>query len=88
MRIAVDDFGAGHTSMSYLRRFPIDAIKVDRALIAEVEVNPESRALVRTLVQMGDAVGIAILAEGEAGGPASASIEQLLGGVVEVDPVG
>ena len=88
VRIAVDDFGAGHTSMSYLRRFPIDAIKVDRALIAEVEVNPESRALVRTLVQMGDAVGIAILAEGEAGGPASASIEQLLGGVVEADPVG
>ncbi|HEY6533655.1 MAG TPA: EAL domain-containing protein, partial [Acidimicrobiales bacterium] len=64
--IAVDDFGAGHTSMGYLRRLPIDAIKLDRALVAGLADSPETQALVRMLVAMGDELDVAILAEGVA----------------------
>jgi diguanylate cyclase (GGDEF)-like protein len=74
--IAVDDFGAGHSSLRYLRRFPLDAIKLDRALVRELADSPESRALVRTVVQVGDVLDVEILAEGA---PRPALAEVLLG---------
>jgi EAL domain-containing protein (putative c-di-GMP-specific phosphodiesterase class I) len=64
VRIAVDDFGTGYSSLAYLRRFPVDCIKIDRAFTNAVTTSPESKALIRTLVQLGKDLGLTTLAEG------------------------
>jgi diguanylate cyclase (GGDEF)-like protein len=64
VRIAIDDFGTGYSSLTYLRQFPADAIKIDRSFIAAMADSPESVVIVRTLVQLGKALGIETLAEG------------------------
>jgi diguanylate cyclase (GGDEF)-like protein len=64
VRIAIDDFGTGYSSLTYLRRFRADAIKIDRSFIAAMATSPESVVIVRTLVQLGKALGIETLAEG------------------------
>jgi diguanylate cyclase (GGDEF)-like protein len=64
VRIAVDDFGTGYSSLAYLRQFPVDCLKIDRAFTNAVTTSPESKALVRTLVQLGRDLGLTTLAEG------------------------
>jgi diguanylate cyclase (GGDEF)-like protein len=64
VRIAIDDFGTGYSSLAYLQRFPVDALKIDRSFINGIEDSPESAALIRTLVQLGKALGIETVAEG------------------------
>jgi diguanylate cyclase (GGDEF)-like protein len=64
VRIAIDDFGTGYSSLSYLRQFPVDALKIDRSFISGVASNPEAKALIHTLVQLGKSLGIETLAEG------------------------
>jgi diguanylate cyclase (GGDEF)-like protein len=62
--LAIDDFGSGHSSLTYLRRFPIDVLKFDRSFIAAIDDTPESTALLRTMVELGQTLGLAIVAEG------------------------
>ena len=62
--IAVDDFGTGYSSLGYLRRFPIDSIKIDRSFIADLPLSNAAGALAHTLIQLGKALGIRTLAEG------------------------
>jgi diguanylate cyclase (GGDEF)-like protein len=64
VKIAVDDFGTGYSSLAYLQKFPVDCLKIDRTFIDTLTASPESRALVRTLVQLGRALGLTTLAEG------------------------
>jgi EAL domain-containing protein (putative c-di-GMP-specific phosphodiesterase class I) len=64
VRIAIDDFGTGYSSLAYLQQFPVDALKIDRSFIQGIEDSPESAALIRTLVQLGKALGIETVAEG------------------------
>ena len=64
VRIAMDDFGTGYCSLSYLRSFPFDKIKIDRAFIADMDRSDESRAIVETIVRLGDSLGMATVAEG------------------------
>jgi diguanylate cyclase (GGDEF)-like protein len=64
VRIAIDDFGTGYSSLAYLQQFPIDTLKIDRSFISAMAESPESAALVRTLVQLGKALGLETLAEG------------------------
>ncbi len=64
IRIAIDDFGSGYSSLAYLRQFAVDALKIDRAFIATVATSPECRALVRTLVALGKTLGLETLGEG------------------------
>jgi diguanylate cyclase (GGDEF)-like protein len=64
VRIAVDDFGTGYSSLAYLRQFPVDCLKIDRAFTSAVSSSPESRALINTLVQLGRDLGLSTLAEG------------------------
>lgn len=63
VRIALDDFGAGYSSLSYLRRFPFDKIKIDRSFVRDID-NPDTAAIVRAMVGLGARLGIAITAEG------------------------
>ncbi len=64
VRIAVDDFGTGYSSLAYLRQFPVDSLKIDRAFISGIDSSEESRALVHTLVQLGKTLGLETLGEG------------------------
>ena len=64
VRLAIDDFGTGFSSLSYLRQFPVDILKIDRSFLTTATTSVQSAALVRTLVQLGDALGLDIIAEG------------------------
>jgi len=60
----IDDFGTGYSSISYLRRFDIDTIKIDRSFVADVCTNHENRALVTAMIAMAKALGLTVVAEG------------------------
>ncbi len=64
IRIAIDDFGTGYSSLAYLRRFPVDTLKIDQSFVANMSESPESMALIHTLVELGRALGLETLAEG------------------------
>lgn len=62
--IAMDDFGTGYSSLSTLRAFPFDKIKLDRAFMNELEGSPQSRAIIRAVLTIGESLNIPVLAEG------------------------
>jgi EAL domain-containing protein (putative c-di-GMP-specific phosphodiesterase class I) len=62
--IAIDDFGTGYSSLAYLQQFPVDILKIDRSFVAAMNSTTESIAFIRTLVQLGRALGLQIVAEG------------------------
>ena len=62
--MAIDDFGTGYSSLAYLEKFPVDCLKIDRTFTSAIGNSTESRALVRTLVQLGHDLGLTTLAEG------------------------
>lgn len=64
IKIALDDFGSGYSSLSYLRHFPFDTLKIDRDFISAMNDSPEARAIVRTIIRLGQALGMTIVAEG------------------------
>ncbi|MCZ8313284.1 PAS-domain containing protein [Phreatobacter sp.] len=64
VRIAMDDFGVGYSSLSYLRRFRFDKIKIDRSFIADLDRGADNAAIVRAMAQLGRSLGIDTTAEG------------------------
>jgi diguanylate cyclase (GGDEF)-like protein/PAS domain S-box-containing protein len=64
MSVAVDDFGTGHSSLSYLRRLPITTLKIDRSFINDVENDADSAAIAATIIAMGRRLGLKVVAEG------------------------
>ena len=64
VKIAIDDFGTGYCSLSYLKRFPIDTLKIDQSFISDVCVDKDDAAIVRTIVTLGHALGVNVIAEG------------------------
>jgi len=64
VRIAIDDFGTGYSSLAYLRKFPIDVLKIDQSFVSEITDSSESAAIVHTLVQLGKALNLETNAEG------------------------
>jgi predicted signal transduction protein with EAL and GGDEF domain len=62
--IAIDDFGTGYSSLNYLRRLPVDALKVDRSFIAELSPYGGSLPLIQTIVALAHNMGLAVVAEG------------------------
>jgi len=64
VRIAIDDFGTGYSSLSLLQRFPIQRIKIDRSFVSGVADELGARSLVRTIIAMGESLGLDMVAEG------------------------
>lgn len=64
VKIALDDFGAGYSSLGYLRSFPFDSIKLDRSFIKDLPANRESLAIVRAVATLGRSLDIVTTAEG------------------------
>jgi len=64
VRIAIDDFGTGYSSLSHLRQFPVDCIKIDKSFTGAMSTSDESKALVKTFIQLGRDLGLKTLAEG------------------------
>jgi diguanylate cyclase (GGDEF)-like protein len=62
--VALDDFGTGYSSLETLRSFPFDKIKLDHVFTAELEGNPQSKAIVRAVLALGKSLSIPVLAEG------------------------
>lgn len=64
IRLAVDDFGTGYASLTFLTRVRLDEVKVDRALVAQMAESPQAAAIVRTTVELGGELGMQVVAEG------------------------
>jgi EAL domain-containing protein (putative c-di-GMP-specific phosphodiesterase class I) len=64
VRIALDDFGTGFSSLGYLQRFPFSKIKIDRAFISGLPESEESQAIVRSVIGLGQSLGMKVTAEG------------------------
>lgn len=63
-RIAIDDFGSGYSSLSYLKRMPIDIIKIDKSFVRDITSDTADAAMVRAILQMAEAFGMDTVAEG------------------------
>lgn len=64
VKVALDDFGSGYSSLSYLRRFPFDTLKIDRDFVSDMNGNAEAEAILVSIIQLGKALGMTIVAEG------------------------
>ncbi len=64
VRIAIDDFGTGHAALAYLKRFPIDMLKIDRSFVAGIENSRQDTAIVAAITGLAHGLGLKVLAEG------------------------
>jgi diguanylate cyclase (GGDEF)-like protein len=64
IKVSIDDFGTGYSSLAYLRKLPIDKIKIDRSFIAEVATNDSDMTIVKSMIKLSHGLGKRVLAEG------------------------
>lgn len=64
VRLAIDDFGTGYSSLNYLRRFPVDVLKIDKSFIDKIGRRGKEQDLARTIIELGRNLGMEIVAEG------------------------
>lgn len=78
LRVALDDFGTGFSSLAYLKTFPLDVLKIDQSFVASLEKDPKDRAIVKTIVDLAQNLGLRTVAEGVET-PAQAYVLRTLG---------
>ncbi|TQV77276.1 bifunctional diguanylate cyclase/phosphodiesterase [Aliikangiella marina] len=62
--VAIDDFGSGYSSLSYLKKLPVDVLKIDRSFITELPGDTESKAIIQSILQLAEALDLKVVAEG------------------------
>jgi EAL domain-containing protein (putative c-di-GMP-specific phosphodiesterase class I) len=67
VKLSIDDFGTGYSSMAYLRRLPVDELKIDRSFVLGMTTAPQDAVLVRTAIDLGHNLGLTVVAEGVEG---------------------
>ncbi len=77
VRLAVDDFGTGFSSLAYLKRFPVDALKIDREFVSGLGGSDDNIAFVRSIISLAEALGLDVVAEGVEDSPQAEALLRL-----------
>jgi len=64
IQVTIDDFGAGYSAMSYLKKFRIDYLKIDKSFVRDMATDPSDHAIVEAIIAMAHKLGIKVIAEG------------------------
>jgi diguanylate cyclase len=77
IKLSIDDYGTGYSSMVYLKRLPVDELKVDRTFIMDMDSDHDDAALVRGAIDLGHNLGLTVVAEGVEGAAHVAALHRL-----------